>query len=232
MLVLETMINFPVGLLPSVIASSLVYAFEGAYPDPALNITCLPQPLEVFFPTLRDSQRYTSDMLCGNLFLRPDVQEQPVVIFHEADPNSLYTLLMIDPDDEIPKSINHGNWPGPPGKFAPCRHWTIGNIEGGILQKGYGPTADGAEWIGQSYHGPGISYGTHRYGLFLFKQRQGSINFSPLDPNRCPWNYESELIKLYSLGNPVASNFMIVLHYSNPYNVSSSQSVDWVVNNT
>ena len=164
-------------------------------------------------------------MTCGNLLLQPDVQDQPVVILPDADPNTLYTLLMIDPDDEIPKNINHGNWPGPPGKVAPCRHWTVGNIPGQVLREGYTAATTGTEWVGQVYHGPGISYGTHRYGLFIFEQQGGlekPIKFSPLDPNRCPWNYRTELIELYALGEPVASNYMIVLHYSNPYNKSGS----------
>ena len=174
----------------------LLLTSSWAYPDPALNVTCTSARLAVEFTNLGKSQRYASAMMCGTLFLQPEIQEQPLVTFQEAEPHALYTLLMIDPDDEISKSINHGNWPGPPGKVAPCRHWTVGNLPGSILKVGYTATAKSNEWVGQPYHGPGISYGTRRYGLFVFQQTgDRPIAFKPLNPNRCPWDYQVSLIE-------------------------------------
>lgn len=156
---------------------------------------------------------YNPSVMCGTIMLKPDIQSIPVFKWQEAAADSLYTMLMIDPDGNI-----NGSWAAdqqcpPPGDVAPVRHGTWGNIPGSILRAGLkGET--GAETVISPYGGPGITSGSHRYGWLVFKQPAATkISFAPLNNSWAPharFNFEvAAFLELYKLGKPVASNYML-----------------------
>lgn len=87
------------------------------------------------------------------------VQNIPVVDW-QADPNQLYTLLMVDPDA--------------PSRAEPKRrsfkHWAVVNIPGKDVAKGDCV----AEYIGA---GPPNGTGLHRYVFLVYKQNDGRITY-------------------------------------------------------
>ena len=149
---------------------------------------------------------------CGNLFLQGDTPSPPVVTLPGIE-DGVYTLLMVDPDANM-----NGSWPltREAGDHAPVRHWVVGNIPAltlalGDALKPQNLTADGDELT--PYKAPGPLGGSHRYGLFLFKQ-SGAIEFDALDnDSRTNWDYGAFIAK-YELGEKLASNFFMVQYFS------------------
>jgi hypothetical protein len=71
-----------------------------------LAFRCSPEPLKVEFEVV--GRHYSGRVRCGNLFLASDIPDVPVVSFESAEPGTLYTLMMIDPDGDA-----HGSLAGP-----------------------------------------------------------------------------------------------------------------------
>lgn len=130
------------------------------------------------------------------------VKNQPKITLPKYnDDETLYTLLMLDPD--APSRINPAN--------GEIRHWLVGNIPA------YGQVADGdtiAEYVGS---GPPQGSGLHRYIFLLFKQSNGQkIDFKAQNETfstktsregRVKTNTKN-LIEKYGLElPPVAGNF-------------------------
>lgn len=126
--------------------------------------------------------------------LTPTMVQDPPTVKWNADANSFYLIIMIDPDP--PKRINP--------TLREWLHWIVGNIPGCDMSKGEVL----AEYVGA---GPPRGAGLHRYVQLLFKQ-PGKIDFS----NRAKLNNTSDLgrshfcsrgfAKEYNLGEPIAVN--------------------------
>ena len=61
------------------------------------------------------------------------------------------------------------------------------------------------------FHGPSPPFGSHRYGLFVFYQPNGIINYTALTTPIINWNY-STFIQSHSLGTPMYANWHVTLH--------------------
>ena len=104
-----------------------------------------------------------------------------------------------------------GSWPDTtePGAHAPVRHWVVGNIAGSALQKG---DLSGGFTI-SPFHGPSPPAGSHRYGLFVFKQPTAKIPYVAYTDPIIQWDYAGFIAK-YKLGEKVASNWHITQHFN------------------
>ena len=92
--------------------------------------------------------------------------------------------------------------------FAPARHWVVGNILGSDLVSGDLSLATTVS----KYKGPSPPWGSHPYGLFLFKQPAAVVHYptlpSPLGIYN--WDYDA-FISQFRL-QLVASNWHVTQH--------------------
>lgn len=100
--------------------------------------------------------------------LTPTIVQFVPKIEWDADPNELYTLLMVDPDA--------------PSRAEPqlrsVKHWAAINIPGSDVEKGLEIT----EYIGS---GAPEGTGLHRYVFLVYKQSNGKISYDgPIVSNR------------------------------------------------
>uniref|UniRef100_A0A8D8AUJ0 Phosphatidylethanolamine-binding protein homolog F40A3.3 n=1 Tax=Culex pipiens TaxID=7175 RepID=A0A8D8AUJ0_CULPI len=129
----------------------------------------------------------------GNELTPTQVKDQPTVSW-EADPKSLYTLILTDPD--APSRANP--------KMREWRHWIVINIPGEDVASGE-PVA---EYISSA---PPQGSGLHRYAFLVYKQPSGRIEFEEprlnnRNPNRGMFRV-AEFAAKYALGTPIAGNF-------------------------
>ncbi|KAJ1462240.1 hypothetical protein M885DRAFT_506399 [Pelagophyceae sp. CCMP2097] len=185
----------------------------------SLQFECTEPKLEVSWGN--KIQRYRSDVVCGNLFMQNDLLAagQPGVKLATANRDKTYMFMMLDPDCGM-----NGSWPltTEPGWYAPCRHWTVGNVPGAALRRGStdlsaeAGTTDLTTW----YPSPKPKGGSHRYGLFVFEQRAGRLGFEDhdvcqdcfVDPMCCKQFNVGGFIDRYDLSVVVASNWIVVQH--------------------
>lgn len=125
-----------------------------------------------------------------------EVRDVPKVEW-DAEPTTLYTLVMIDPDSPSrTEPLNR--------EFA---HWLVGNIPGKHVEMGevlfeYIPIF------------PRAGTGCHRYIFLLYRQHaRNDYSSAPRasKKNRTPRMHFStrEFAKRYSLGHPIAGNFFV-----------------------
>lgn len=91
-------------------------------------------------------------IMCGDIVTPTQVKNIPTVEW-AADPDTYYTLAMVDPD--APSRSNH--------KLREFKHWLVVNIPGNNVAKGDAI----AEYVGA---GPPKDTGLHRYVLLLYSQ--------------------------------------------------------------
>eukprot|EP00929_Paragymnodinium_shiwhaense_P027853 TRINITY_DN16257_c0_g1_i7.p1 TRINITY_DN16257_c0_g1~~TRINITY_DN16257_c0_g1_i7.p1 ORF type:complete len:211 (-),score=33.96 TRINITY_DN16257_c0_g1_i7:117-749(-) len=174
-----------------------------------LKIGCSDPPLGVAY----DIKYYSGTVSCGNLLLESDIGGThawipPKVTFSSAEAGAYYTLIYLDPYVDVPQN---GTWPDvpTPGSKAPARHWVAGNIDAEMLKTGDFEHATTVS----AFKGPSPPWGSHPYGLFLFKQGKGRADFEtlPSPTGIYNWDYEAFMEK-HSLGSPVASNWHVTQH--------------------
>ncbi|TKR81493.1 hypothetical protein L596_015355 [Steinernema carpocapsae] len=127
------------------------------------------------------------EVLCGTRAEPSQVESTPWVTWH-ADHNSLYTLVMVDPDAR--PSVRE--W----------RHWLVMNIPGNLVTKGDVVTP----YAGPS---PPPGSGFHRYIVLAYKQLGkldiGDLKSAPREQFRV-----AQFAEDFALGRPVAGNFLQV----------------------
>lgn len=145
------------------------------------------QPLEVKFGS--------QSVNLGNTLTPTQVKDQPTQISWPADANSLYTLMVTDPDAPSRKDP----------KFREWHHWLVVNIPGHNVANG----ETLSEYIGS---GPPKGTGLHRYVYLVFKQagklqdkEHGHLTNRSGD-KRGQWKAE-KFVKKHNLEGPVAGNF-------------------------
>ncbi|MTH96810.1 YbhB/YbcL family Raf kinase inhibitor-like protein [Roseibium sp. RKSG952] len=189
-----------------------------------LTWVCTETPLHVEFPII--GRHYSGEIHCGTLLLQQDIAGAPEVTFENADPETHYTLMMIDPDANA-----DGSWPDAvlPGTNAPVRHWIVGNISGRLLADGF--TEDKASRLGETisvlepFHHPNIFHVSDRYGLFVFAQPE-LIEFEPLGGTIRNFDYRGFNAK-YRLSAPKASNFFVGVYTSvSPFSGEPFHGID------
>ncbi|XP_058467297.1 protein D3-like [Malaya genurostris] len=130
----------------------------------------------------------------GNELTPTQVKDQPKIEW-TSDPNSYYTLFMVDPD--APNRTEP--------KFRSVCHWFVGNIPGGKIE-------DGDHRIAFIGSGPPEGSGLHRYVFLIYKQN-GKIDLSdaPRTSNRSRNNrlnfQHKDYVTKYALGELIAGNF-------------------------
>ncbi|XP_030752460.1 protein D2-like [Sitophilus oryzae] len=129
------------------------------------------------------------EVIFGGELTPTDVLEQPQISW-EADPEKLYTLLMVDPD--APSRENP--------TFREINHWLVINIKGNDIATGQTLT---------SYRGsrPPKGYGLHRY-IFIVHEQNGPITVNEPDLENNRRNFSARAFaKKYNLGLPYAGNY-------------------------
>jgi len=109
---------------------------------------------KAFQPTVHLKIQYNNELVyLGNHLPTELCQERPVVELGVSDPNTFWTLLLVDPD--VPSNIdpNMKDWV----------HWLIGNIPGSNVSQG----EIICDYIGIA---PAQGTGDHRYVFLLLKQ--------------------------------------------------------------
>ncbi|XP_050298312.1 protein D3-like [Anthonomus grandis grandis] len=121
------------------------------------------------------------------------VKDQPKVKWN-ADPNSLYTVCMTDPD--APSRSDP--------KFREWHHWLVGNVPGDDISKGEALS----EYVGA---GPPKGSGLHRYVILVYKQKKKLTFDEPRIPktsgDKRPKFAIRKFAKKYDLDGPIAGNF-------------------------
>lgn len=131
----------------------------------------------------------------GNELAPSEVKEQPTVSW-DSDPNSYYTLAMVDPD--APSRAEP--------QFREFNHWLVCNIKGSDVSKGDVVTA----YTGS---GPPKGTGLHRY-VFLVYRQPNKIDVD--EPRTGPTSRAHrrsfsvrKFAQKYQLGKPIAGNFYL-----------------------
>ncbi|XP_049529582.1 protein D3-like [Anopheles darlingi] len=128
----------------------------------------------------------------GNELTPTQVKDRPMLQW-TTKPDTLYTVLMADPDAPSRSNPEMRSW----------KHWVVGNVLGTRVDQG----TVLADYVGS---GPPQGTGLHRY-VFLVYQQPGNLTFdetvlSSRNPNRGKWSPEDFAIK-YELRDPIAGNF-------------------------
>lgn len=180
-----------------------------------LNLTCSNPPLGVSYPNLR---YYSGVVNCGNLLLESEIGGThpwiPPRVTFDAQEGALYTLIYIDPFVNVP---NNGTWPDCNqdcvGTKGPARHWLVGNIDANML-KNNGNISDATTV--SKYKGPSPPWGSHPYGIFLFRQPGNKkIEFETLPSPIGIYNFDVTLwLNEYGFKDdgPVAMNWHVTMH--------------------
>ena len=173
-----------------------------------LTFNCTDPPLEVEYKIAY----YSGKVDCGNLLLESDIGGThpwipPKVTFPSADPKESYALMYIDPYVDLP---NNGTWPDvtTPGSKAPARHWVVGNILGSHLASG---DLSAATTVSK-FKGPSPPWGSHPYGLFLFKQAAAAVPYPTLPSPLGIYNWDYDAFISQHQLSLVASNWHVTQH--------------------
>ncbi|KAL4002382.1 Hippocampal cholinergic neurostimulating peptide [Acanthocheilonema viteae] len=130
----------------------------------------------------------------GNELTPTQVKDEPKVSW-EADAESLYTLVLTDPDAPSRERPTHREW----------HHWLVSNIPGQDVRKGDVLS----EYVGS---GPPKGTGLHRYVFLVYKQPKKIVDTdhghltNRSGANRGDFKISKFAMK-HKLGNPVAGNF-------------------------
>ncbi|CAG0906335.1 unnamed protein product, partial [Darwinula stevensoni] len=155
---------------------------------PDMITTVPPNVVEVKYA---DSKK---EVRMGEVLTPSDVRNVPEVTF-KADPSSLYTLVMADPDAPTPRDP----------KFRELLHWMVINIPGNNVTSG--DTV--VEYIGS---GPPQNSEAHRYVFLVFKQlgtiEPGWVKHIDNKTRDGRQNFEvTRFARQFRLGDPIAGNF-------------------------
>ncbi|ESO03676.1 hypothetical protein HELRODRAFT_173374 [Helobdella robusta] len=133
---------------------------------------------------------------CGGKRFLHKTAQAPTVIFEEAEDDSKYILVMVDPDAPDPSNPVYQYW----------LHWIRKNIMGHDLKKGV--TSDNNDLV--EFNPPTPPSGLHRYQFLLFKEPS---NFTPnFNDRRERWSV-SDFVKINSLCENLVSGYEFVTGY-------------------
>ncbi|XP_026740889.1 protein D2-like isoform X1 [Trichoplusia ni] len=129
----------------------------------------------------------------GNVLTPTQVKDQPTITW-DASPDTLYTVVMTDPDAPSRAEPTFREW----------HHWLVGNVPGTNVAAG--DTL--SQYVGS---GPPQGTGLHRYVFLVYKQGRKLDFDEPRLTNRSGDNRGqfsiSKFARKYALGNPIAGNF-------------------------
>ncbi|ENN74880.1 hypothetical protein HUJ04_007282 [Dendroctonus ponderosae] len=131
----------------------------------------------------------------GKILTPTQVSGQPTIKWN-SDPNSFYTIVMVDPDAPSRANPFMREW----------NHWIVGNVPGDDISKGEVLTAFVSS-------GPPKDSGLHRYVIFIYKQDKELSFDEPRLPNnsadqRANFSVRN-FAKKYNLEGPIAGNFYL-----------------------
>ncbi|KAH8276782.1 hypothetical protein KR026_000654 [Drosophila bipectinata] len=129
----------------------------------------------------------------GNELTPTQVKDTPTVQWCAPEGDSLYTLLMVDPDAPTRQDP----------KFREILHWAVVNIKGNDIATGFPLAA----YIGS---GPPEGTGLHRY-IFLVYRQGNKIEEGQTIPNNVRagrLNFSArQFAAKHGLGEPIAANY-------------------------
>ncbi|CAG8632511.1 929_t:CDS:2 [Cetraspora pellucida] len=136
--------------------------------DPLISGGVIPDVVDNFvLEALLDIKYGEKKVEFGNELSIEETQKAPDVsfVFGESDPNSLYTLILTDPDAPSRKEPTKGEW----------RHWIVGNIPSN------GKLSEATHL--DNYQGPAPPPNTdyHRYVFLLYRQPLNHQQTSHID---------------------------------------------------
>ncbi|XP_040194419.1 phosphatidylethanolamine-binding protein 4-like [Rana temporaria] len=155
--------------------------------------------LHVIYPNMRD----VSCMYIPNCYEYSrsliNVWGAPQIKFHDARPEYLYTLIMVDPDAPNRAKPIHRFW----------RHWLVTDILGKDLQNG---VVTGI--IQSKYYRPKPLHltGFHRYQFLIYKQHpKVSPSLLPSERTLASWDVAA-FVNRSRLGDPVATTQFLAMN--------------------
>uniref|UniRef100_A0AAG5CQW4 Phosphatidylethanolamine-binding protein n=1 Tax=Anopheles atroparvus TaxID=41427 RepID=A0AAG5CQW4_ANOAO len=183
-----TVLVLAVGLLPSPVrlaTSPASESFERNDIVPDLIDRAPEHTVQVKYPS-------KVEVSLGNELTPTQVKDRPTVCW-PTEPDTLYTLVMADPDAPSRSNPEMRSW----------KHWLVGNIPGKEVDQGEVL----ADYVGS---GPPQGTGLHRYVFLVYKQ-PAKVTFnetvlSSRNPNRGKWSV-TKFASAYALGTPIAGNF-------------------------
>ncbi|XP_050101631.1 protein D3-like [Anopheles aquasalis] len=167
------------------VPSTTSEAFERNQIVPDLLESAPQEALKVTYPS-------EVEVSLGNELTPTQVKDKPMLQW-TTKPDTLYTVLMADPDAPSRSNPEMRSW----------KHWVVGNVPSSRVDQG----TVLADYVGA---GPPQGTGLHRY-VFLVYQQSGNLTFdettlSSRNPNRGKWSPE-DFANKYQLGDPIAGNF-------------------------
>ncbi|CAJ0579904.1 unnamed protein product, partial [Mesorhabditis spiculigera] len=109
-----------------------------------------------------------------------------------VDPESTFTMLMIDPDNLSRKNPSVSEW----------LHWLVCNIPASNVLEGIN---GGQHQMAYGSPGPGPRTGLHRY-IILMWEHQGRRVAEPKPSTRAKFSVK-KFVEKHKLGQPIAGNF-------------------------
>uniref|UniRef100_A0AC35TX39 Phosphatidylethanolamine-binding protein n=1 Tax=Rhabditophanes sp. KR3021 TaxID=114890 RepID=A0AC35TX39_9BILA len=115
----------------------------------------------------------------------------------KADPESTFTLAMIDPDNLSREKPTVAEW----------LHWLVCNIPASNVNEGIN---GGQHQMAYGSPCPGPRTGLHRYIIVLFEHQGRRVSVNK-PPTRAKWSLK-KLMEQQKLGTPIAGNFFYAQH--------------------
>jgi len=115
----------------------------------------------------------------------------------KVDPESTFSLVMIDPDNLSRKNPSVAEW----------LHWLVANIPASNINEGIN---GGQHQMPYGSPAPGPRTDLHRYVIVLFEHQGRRINV-PKPSARAKFNLK-QFIDKHKLGRPIAGNFFVAQH--------------------
>jgi len=114
-----------------------------------------------------------------------------------VDPDSMFSLVMIDPDNLSREKPTVAEW----------LHWLVANIPASNIIEGIN---GGQHQMAYGSPGPQPRTGPHRYIILLYEHQGRRINV-PKPAQRAKFNVK-QFAEKNNLGDPIAGNFFIAQH--------------------
>ncbi|KAJ1437809.1 Phosphatidylethanolamine-binding, conserved site [Sesbania bispinosa] len=153
--------------------------------DPLVVGRVIGDVVDMFVPTVSMSVYFASKHVTNGCEIKPSIAVNAPKVTLTGNMDTLYTLVMTDPDAPSPSEPSMREW----------IHWIVVDIPGGTNPK------RGKEVL--AYVGPRPPVGIHRYILVLFEQK-GPLGLVEQPPSRASFNTRYFARQL-DLGLPVAT---------------------------
>ncbi|GMH17074.1 hypothetical protein Nepgr_018915 [Nepenthes gracilis] len=159
--------------------------------DPLVVGRVVGDVVDVFVPTVKMSVYFGTKHVTSGCTIKPSMAASPPNVLIAGHSDTLYTLVMTDPDAPSPSEPSMREWV----------HWIVTDIPGGNSVSRASEIGAGRELL--AYVGPRPPVGIHRFIFVLFEQKQ-ALRSAEQPISRA--NFSTRLFsRHYGLGLPVAT---------------------------